>query len=276
MTLATTTVTWRGVTLDGTGGDYSLESLEGWDDLPPVRTRFVARPGAHGTFDDVPEGEGRTVLVAGKVRDATDRDTLLAGLVEAFYLADVGSEIEDLTVVHGGRTLLARARLTRFKVSPLAWGLGVFGYAAEWYCPDPRRLGAEKTATVGLSSSSGGLSWPVSWPVTWGATVTGGTATVVNTGIYNADATLRIDGPVDTPRITHAGQGKTLTFPVELTAGQYLEVDFDARSARINGAVARTVAGQWPTVAPGTNVFRTGAAAYEASALWTFTWRDAW
>jgi hypothetical protein len=105
--------------------------------------------------------------------------------------------------------------------------------------------------------------------------VTGGPVSVVNAGNVAAPAVVRFDGPVDTPRVTHVGQTRTVIVQADIPAGQYLTLDLDTGQARLNGQVARRTSGRMPSIEPGVNVLRFDAASYEADAAMTVTWRDA-
>jgi hypothetical protein len=185
-------------------------------------------------------------------------------------------DLETVTVTEGAMVRQCDARM---EGEPLVRWLG--DRAAEFdilfQSADPRRLSStEQTASTGLESSTGGLTVPFTVPFTIGATVTGGTVSVPNGGNATAPAIVRFDGPCDHPSVQHVGQARILTAQVDVLAGQYLELDLDKRWARLNGSVARAVSGEWPEITPGANILRFGAASYEAAALMTVTWRDAY
>jgi hypothetical protein len=63
-----------------------------------------------------------------------------------------------------------------------------------------------------------------------------------------------------------------------LGAGESLTIDTRARTAYVNGGVSRRgrVVGDWFLLEPGSSEIAFAAAAYDASAQLTVTWRDAW
>lgn len=136
------------------------------------------------------------------------------------------------------------------------------------------------TATTGLPSSSGGLIVPFTVPFIIGATVTAGRIQITNAGTAPTALQLRIDGPVQEPRVTlQTPTGpQTLRYHDTLLAGQWLDIDTKARTVLLNGAVSRRglVSGDWPLLSPGTWELAFDAANFDADALLTVTWRDAW
>ncbi|MEU5965956.1 hypothetical protein ABZ777_32525 [Micromonospora parva] len=144
--------------------------------------------------------------------------------------------------------------------------------------------GVEHSVSLGLPSTIGGLTVPLTVPVTVDATVIAGRVTVTNAGRKATGLRLRIDGPVPEPRVsllTDAGTA-TLRFWLTLTSGQWLDIDTAARTVYLNGTASRrgltsADGGGWPILPPGGDAeLAFDAAAYNASALLTAFWRDAW
>ncbi|MEU8329816.1 hypothetical protein [Micromonospora sp. NPDC048839] len=144
--------------------------------------------------------------------------------------------------------------------------------------------GTEHSVTMGLPSTTGGLTVPLTTPFSIGATVTSGRQTITNVGTKATGLRLRIDGPVVEPRISLLTSFGTaiLRFWLMLDAGQWLDIDTDARTVYLQGSVSRrgltSVEGiGWPVLPgglPGELAF--DATAYNSSALLTARWRDAW
>lgn len=117
-------------------------------------------------------------------------------------------------------------------------------------------------------------------PFTIAATVVSGMVEVTNAGTADTGLTLRIDGPVVDPRISLLVDGvtQTLRLDLTLTAGQWLDIDTRAETVTLNGSASRRgqAYGDWP-ILPGSTSgeLSWNAAAYEAAALLTVSWRDA-
>lgn len=115
-----------------------------------------------------------------------------------------------------------------------------------------------------------------------GGTLVGGQIDLVNAGTTETGLLLRIDGPVFEPSVTLKrpdGLIQTLRwFGLELAAGQFLEVDTQARGAFLQGNQANSRPPghvDWPMLPPGTSTLRFGAAEFTAGTL-TSRHRDAW
>jgi hypothetical protein len=136
--------------------------------------------------------------------------------------------------------------------------------------------GSEQQVVLGLPSSVGGLTVPFTVPFVIDAVVTSGRATITNSGTARTGLVLRIDGPVVQPRVTLDGQ--VLRFNGTLTAGQWLDIDTKARTAYLQGTVSRrgAVSGEWFLLQPGSSEIAFDAAAYDAAATLTVTWRSAY
>ena len=143
--------------------------------------------------------------------------------------------------------------------------------------------GTEHSVTLGLPSTSGGLTFPLSFPLTFPATVTSGRATITNAGTKTTGLRLRIDGPVEEPRVsllTTAGTAIVRHW-LTLTSGQWLDVDTGARTVYLNGTASRrgltTADGiGWPVLPPGSWEIAFDSPVYNPDARLTAYWRDAW
>jgi hypothetical protein len=164
---------------------------------------------------------------------------------------------------------------------------------AEWVSPrevrwsiqllavDPRKFGTTVTGSTNLATTSGGLTIPLTIPFSIDSTVASGQVHLNNPGNIAGPLTLRIDGPVTGPRVTHVTSGVTLTFAtsVVLGAGEWLEVDLERRQVLANGQSSRNgyiTSRGWFGFEPGDNTFTFGATSYDASSLLTVTGRPSW
>jgi hypothetical protein len=125
------------------------------------------------------------------------------------------------------------------------------------------------TATAGLAL-----------PATVGAVVTAGRATAVNAGTATAGLRLRVDGPVQQPRVSLLDTGgvTTLRLALTLTSGQWVDVDTAARTVYLNGTASRrgAASGGWPVLGPGGGEVAFDAAVFDPAASLSVSWRDAW
>lgn len=160
---------------------------------------------------------------------------------------------------------------------------GVSIATIEVTCPDPRKFGADVSATTNLPHVSGGVTWPVTWPLSWPGTQDSGSVTVTNPGNTNGPMRLRVDGPCTAPSITHAETGATLTLGTSagltVNAGDWLDIDCEARTVLYNGQVSRNgylTSRGWFAFEPGDNTIGFNAAGYNTTAQLTVTGTPAW
>ena len=248
MILSGTSLTWNGVTLLGDSDEgYTLNALEGWEELPEARVDYQGRPGRHGAFDAPVYAGPRRVMAAGMVPPSQERDAKLAELRAAFVYRDA----DTLAIDHAGRSLNARARLVRFRAQMDLWGAGAFAWAAEWICADPLRYGAPVTATTGFPVQRGGLKYDLYTDgagtdlgyLDYGDAPATGTVTLTNEGTADSWPIFEVAGPVggDGFELVEVGTGRRIVFADSVPAGSSLVVDSaaGAGSAVIGGAADR-------------------------------------
>ena len=117
-----------------------------------------------------------------------------------------------------------------------------FDWSIQVVAVDPRKMGATLTGSTALPSSSGGFSFPHTFPFAINSTVVSGQVSLFNPGNETGPVTMRIDGPIVGPIITHVGSGLQLVFSASLTlgAGEFLLVDMEAHTAMAQGQSSRS------------------------------------
>jgi hypothetical protein len=209
-------------------------------------------------------------------------------LAAAFAPIEDRREQIELRFRYGSREYLmfGRPRLVDPDPAWLSWvqpgGVGVscsfvaldaLVYSAELHCIEP----------VFLPVATDGLTVPFVTPAYVTGTLIGGEATIVNAGTAQAGLSIRIDGPVLNPIIMliHPdGTVQTLQVNVDLSAGQWIDIDTAVQTVFLNGIQTQSLRGDtigpFPRAAPGTNVFRFRADDYNDQGFATACWRDAW
>lgn len=261
MALAPTSVTFGGLTVDDSG-DYHLTNIAGWEGLPEARYDSFGRPNGHGEFDTPVYSGARVVHLEGECYDVAQRDAILSTLSAGLGFSGADAA-KDLTVTLASRTLTTKARVIRYSTAIARgdWGVGWFGWQADFRCPDPLRYGI--TQTVGpyvLAAATGGLVFPLFMPsgvLSWGTLPTPQTLTLTNTGSADAPVTLSVaaNGAAITGgfQILESTTGRSLRYADDLAAGDVVVFDSGAGTVIINGSADRrgslTVA-QWTPVPP--------------------------
>jgi len=188
-------------------------------------------------------------------------------LIDACSLDDT-----TLTVVESGRSRWCTVRRDGPVLPPQWIGTCAFTWSIQVVALDPRKLGAPLTDSTGLPSSTGGLVVPVTVPFAINSTVVSGQVSLFNPGNETGPVTLRIDGPVTGPVITHVGSGLQLIFSASLTlgAGEFLLVDMEAHTAMAQGQSSRAnwiVSRGFSGFEPGPNTWAFTAASTSAALL---------
>ena len=111
-------------------------------------------------------------------------------------------------------------------------------------------------------------------------TVTG-QVSLVNPGNETGPVRLRIDGPCRGPVVTHVSSGAQLVFSSSLVlgAGEWIDVDMEARTVLANGQASRApwiTSRGWAGFTPGENTWAFTAAAFDADARLTVVATPSW
>lgn len=234
-----TSVLWRDLTFT-TGADatYRILEIEGWEGRPPTRYDKQLRARAHGAHPSAVWADERLPTITGRCWSQEDRDALFADLDRRFSL-DGGEE--PLTVSVAGRTLTAGAQLLRFDPALVRdeWGIGRFGWVAQWRCPDPLRYGLPQAwQSTGLPTSGGGLTYPLTYPLSYGAAGVTGQVALTNDGTAPAPFVMEVRGPLPLGFEVSAG-GRRLRYETEVPAGETLTIDTATGSVLAQGTADR-------------------------------------
>ena len=147
--------------------------------------------------------------------------------------------------------------------------------AMELYTADGERSAAVSLAV--LADVVGGLTIPF----TIDAVTVTGQVSITNPGNETGPVRLRIDGPCRGPVVTHVSTGAQLIFSSSLVlgAGEWLEVDMEARSVLANGQATRApwiTSRGWSGFTPGPNTWTFTADSFDPEALLTVVATPAW
>lgn len=270
MTLTKTVISWNGLDL-GFGSRWLIDDpgIQGWEESTPIEKLSESRADSYGDRDTPLRPKGRTVTVAGHVNVGTDRDELVAAFLQAFTLPLDPRTKGDLIINTAGRTLTAYAQVAGRKiVQGNRWGVGRFGWAAQWVCDDYLRYGAEQSAEAPLVVTTGGITPPLTPPIVLAARPKSGVVQVYNPGSRLTPVVFELLGPqTGAVGIEQMTTGQRLLYNAPLAAGvganlpDRLVIDTKAGTATLNGdafrsplagsAITRTVG-----LLPGLNTIR--------------------
>jgi hypothetical protein len=219
---------------DSNGVLITCATLDGWGS-PGGTGGVQQRAAAHGGTNPRQWLKPRTLQATGLIQAPT---AMLRQDAEHRLAAALGLALFDLTVVDA---ITLRVRARREGDVTIADDTDIQStWQAELTCPDPRRYGASHEIPFGLPLATGGMTFPVTFPMTFGGTSISGDRNAPNAGNFEAPTTIRFDGPLTNPSLTHVGLGRNLTYNGTLAAGEYVVISTSPLRALLMGNASRT------------------------------------
>jgi hypothetical protein len=257
-----------------------VDTFIGFDDLPVIRSSDAPRANDHGSFPGSDWAEARFmqlglhVMAGDHLQYRQAMDSIRAAFTTS--LVELPLYIWDST-----RVVFCKVRKRHIPTDP-SWDQVEGTALMELSATDPRIYDAQPLQTYAqVATPVGGLLFPVTFPMTFGvATAGSGTFQAINSGNFETRPTARIYGPIDNPRIEHSDLGLKIDLAISLATGDYLDIDFGARSITLNGTASRryvlTGDSTWFALVPGLNNLRFAANSVSTTGLLSFSWRSAW
>lgn len=267
---------------DEFGVTWITEQVDGWGS-PASTLGMTQKPRAHGAWAGAAYMRPRAVAAKGWMLapDAAAAEAAIDRLIGRVSLYETTLTV---TTAVGSRWCNVR----RDDDVLVDW---VSPTEARWSfqvaAPDPRKFGDPLTASTGLPSSSGGVTFPLTFPITFNATVVTGQVTLTNPGNETGPLLIRIDGPTVPgevlvgPVVTHVASGLSLVFSTSLTLGpgEFITIDPEVPEVLAQGQSSRMqwVNGRgWPGFEPGVNTYSFSAVSGTPTASMTVTAIPAW
>ena len=223
-----------GDTLLGSATPAGLRALIGWRDLPDVELGDTARPQGHGSYPGSAYGGPLSPSAVFLLRGTLEAKTLALAAIERATRLD---GVERPLIVNDGTGATYRmARVVARSIpQDVHFQHAPVEVSVQWNCADPRRYGLESTAAaVRVSSTTGGLGYPLDYPLDYGTTV-GNSAVVSNTGTSDSHVVVSFAGPLTRPRIV-CSAGWALEFDTPLAAGETLTANALDGTVLLDGA----------------------------------------
>lgn len=289
MALQPRQVSVRGLTM-GRGTPYMITG-----DINPFTLNVRAdqtgdNPWGHGGWSGA-EWRDKTAIpfqihVEAPSGDAAGAMPLLHAFRQAFRpVGDTAQDIEYRAHM-GDREYLVYVRPASLEPDLTMLYQGQFTVSAAVVANDPIVYSGELNTTdpIKLPRFTGGLSVPFLVPFMVEQVRVGGAVQITNEGISDTGLLLRIDGPVDSPRVALQrpdGIVQTLRWANGLTLpeNRWVDVDTAAETAYLDGLVGASVYPgfiEWPSLPTGTSTLLFDAADRDAAGLLTASWRHAW
>lgn len=161
------------------------------------------------------------------------------------------------------------------------------GWVKEFQLPmvaaDPRIYGTTLTT---VSAEAGGApnagrTYAKAFDFSYGAALSVGQIFITNNGDAESPPIIKVYGPGVNPSLYNATTNETVSLIYSLAAGEYLEIDLNARTVLLNGVTNRYSAvdfasTHWWMLQPDQNDIRLGYFSFEAGAKFEISYRDAW
>lgn len=258
---------------DSDGVLMTCATLDGWGS-PGSKTEGQSREGDHGDSPAPnPKLQPRVLQLTGRIQAPT---ILLRQQAEHRLQAALSLGLFDLTVVDAIPLRVTAQR--RGDVSRADDTDTQSTWQAELKCPDPRRYGTDRTTTLGLPATTGGVHFPVRFPFRFTGTSLSGDANAVNEGNMPAPVKVTFTGPLQSPTLRNVDTGQWVTYNDALAAGEfvvlYLRYPLVALlqdTALRTGKVSTGGGGTWE-IQPGGNTIAFRAAGGTGTAL--LEWAD--
>lgn len=224
--------------LDLLSGDITVSNLD--KTAPEIRQVVDANPGTQGMNDTTQLYGAATVTLDFQLYS---RPAQLLDALGQFTLP----RMRPYLVVSDDEWSTSRRLLLRTENygAPITGDMGHTYREGQvsWLVPDGVwESGAESMATVQANSgTTAGLTYPITYPITYAATTATDTVNITTTSTADMYPVIRMYGPCTAPEITLDTTGQTIKFKTSLVlgAGEYIEVDTKARTAKLNGTVLR-------------------------------------
>lgn len=268
---------------DDLGVDYIADTLLGWFGGAASTLQVQQNPAGPGGWPSAdPQYGSESYTISGTLSPTDTVDAATAGglldAAEKALIAAVPVEPVRMEVTRGGVTRWAMVqRQDAPQITPVSdwestWSVVVTN-------ADGRKFGNPRTTSTRLPSVTGGNTFPGTLPTTIPGVVVTGQAFLTNPGERPGPLTMRIDGPLTGPVVTHAGTGLQLVFASSLTLGSddWLDVDMENQTVLLNGQAARNgyvISRDWFGFDKGVNQFSFAAAS--GSGKLTVTGTPAW
>jgi hypothetical protein len=228
-----------GEMLMGAGSSARWRELVNWRSLPDSAANDTPRPQAHGSYPGDVFGESLVVTFTYLVRGTPEAKAAALATIEQY--APMDGVDRFLVVDDGDGPWYRMARVIarnvpqdkHFRHAPLECSV-------QFLCADPRRYSlTDRTVSVTLPVTSGGLVYPLDYPLDYGTYASGSTV-ATNAGSIETPFTAVFRGPLTNPELT--GRGWTMGWDITLADGELLTVDTGAGTALLNGAADRLYA----------------------------------
>lgn len=258
--------------------------IEGWDDSADSTLSATERIWGDGTFSNYAFNKGKSYTVTGQFV----YPSIAAYHAACAKLKRAVSTSEHLLIVndHGValQATVKRESAVTFKRKAAGWCI----FSFEVHADSPYRYNADGNVTdsTGLPRTEGGLTYPVSFENTYitsnwefSEKVASGQIHLTNNGSAPSNTRLRINGPVENPRVEHQQTGYVMSAQIQLGQGHYLLCDMSTRQILLDGKEPQQAVmteRQWAAAQPGENTWLFSSENNEQNGTLTVEFKEAY
>ena len=244
----------------GIGSPYQIQSVDGLEGLPGIRSQDDNRGYADGMFSGRDFLGGREISIIFNVfASATASAQANFNTIQQALLPQSSGTTPLYFILSNAETeqvINARVRGLRASVDP-NYTYGYITAQVIFFCPDPAYYSSnQQTASLDYTPPTG-RTYNRVYNLVYG----GGSATITtnieNNGWTATYPLITLNGPITNPILGNQTEGLALNFICALTDADTLVVDLYNKLVTLNGAPARNLlgAGNWFSAQPGTNLF---------------------
>lgn len=230
-----------------------------------------------GWYSNIPVCQGRTITVEGHIIGQCTERCLMSW--SSFKQVAGGTDL-PLTVSLGG--IRRQVRVTQASSAPLVkWaGVNMLKFSFSLVSLNPYLFGMDiVSGRTGLPKTVGGVTFPYSFEDDtlgstsewmWNESIVSGRIMLDNPGTAPSPVSIRIDGPVVNPQVSHVGSGHVMAFDMSLGVGHYILINGQTHEILIDGtdpARGRVKRREWSRAEVGTNTWGFNADAFSDTAF---------
>jgi hypothetical protein len=229
-------------------------------DAAEIRQTSHNREGVDGGYLDAQFENMRTVTLEGTLYASTTGFESVVDDYKANFAPQSEPQPLYLGTDAGTRVVYGKSLGFRYDKEQLR-RLGMCAFQVQVVCEDPRIYDPNIVSEQVIMGSGvvTGRGYPKSYPYGYGAATTGSTVTIDLGGNREQPGTIQIFGPIINPSISNYNTGALFNFNLSLDAGDFLEINLDNRTVKLNGTAGRrnklTIFGSWFLLQPGLNSF---------------------
>lgn len=270
-------------------GAREVARADGLLGIGPPRDRSRARQERHGATDRTRFLADKVWTLEGEVWGIAQEDAYNKWyeIERVLYsMLRTGPKVCEWQQGLTGRAFRGMLTLASDVRPPLEEGAAVLRYTAQVRFAKGYVLSQTLRTIVGgdLTAGGGGGMYPTTYPFMYGESG-GGVAIVQNPGTVETPPIVRVHGPATSPRYVLGSTGQQVKLVGEIGASDFIEVDHDERTVKLNGGTSRmnmldtansTFFDIPPAAAPATDIVSMLAVTFGAGAHLEVDTRDAY